>query len=88
VKYTIRTKWWVPTEDGAWEWVDGTLAGPYFLYDFQVRPEETWDNKGTPYEVDLAHTAPERGVQLDFYRVFGARSTRLWYSTMPVASGK
>jgi hypothetical protein len=66
VEYTIRTRWWVPTDDGEWERVDGTLAGPYYLKDFQVRPEETWDNKRTPYEVTLAHTAPEGAVQLDF----------------------
>ena len=56
----------MPSDDGASERVDGTLAGPYYLFDFQVRPGETWDNKGTPYEVNLAHTAPEGAVQLDF----------------------
>jgi hypothetical protein len=66
VKYTIRTRWWVPSDDGASERVDGTLTGPYFLFDFQIRPGETWDNKGTSYEVNLAHTAPEGAVQLDF----------------------
>src|SRR5687767_9173185 len=38
VKYTVRTRWWVPSDDGASERVDGTLAGPYSLFNFQVRP--------------------------------------------------
>jgi hypothetical protein len=66
LKYTICTRWYVPTDDAAWEPVDGATAGPFFLQDFQVRPEQTWDNNSTPYEVNLAHTAPERAVQLDF----------------------
>jgi hypothetical protein len=65
LKYTIHTRWHVPTDDGAWESVDGATAGPYFLKDFQVRPQQTWDNNSTPYEANLAHTAPERAVQLD-----------------------
>lgn len=65
LEYVIRTRWLVPTDDGAWEPVDGTPAGPSSLRDFQVRPQQTWDNNGTPAEVNLAHTAPERAVQLD-----------------------
>ena len=70
LEYTIRTRWLVPTDDGAREPVDGTPAGPYHLYDIQLRshagvPNEFWNNNATPYEVDLAHTAPERAVQLD-----------------------
>ena len=56
----------MPTDEGAWETVDGAPAGPYYLQDFQVRPQQTWDNNSTPYEANLAHTAPERAVQLDF----------------------
>jgi hypothetical protein len=66
LKYTVHTRWYVPTDDGAWELVDGAPAGPYFLKDFQVRPQQTWDNNSTAYEANLAHTAPERAVQLDF----------------------
>jgi hypothetical protein len=66
IKYTLRTRWLVPTDDGAWTAVDGAQAGPFYLQDFQVRPKETWDNESTPFEVNLAHTAPERAVQLDF----------------------
>ncbi len=65
LEYTIRTRWLVPTSDGAWEPVDGEPGGPYHLYDLQVRPQETWDNNGTAVETNLAHTAPERAVQLD-----------------------
>lgn len=66
LKYTIHTRWLVPTDDGAWETVDGTPARPRYLQDFQVRPEQTWDNNSTPYEANLADTAPEGAVQLDF----------------------
>jgi hypothetical protein len=66
LKYTVRTMWLVSTDDGAWERVDGEQAGPFYLQDFQVRPGQTWDNKSTPYEANLAHTAPERAAQLDF----------------------
>jgi hypothetical protein len=66
LKYTIHTRWLVPTDDGAWETVDGATAGPNYLQDFQIRPQQTWDNNSTPYEANLAHTAPEGAVQLDF----------------------
>lgn len=70
LEYTIRTRWLVPTDDLAWEPVDGTPAGPYHLYDIRLRSHagignDFWNNDGTPYEVNLAHTAPERAVQLD-----------------------
>jgi hypothetical protein len=66
LEYSIHTRWLVPEGKLAYEPIDGTPAGPYFLYDFQVRPEQTWDNRATPYGVNLVHTAPERAVQLDF----------------------
>jgi hypothetical protein len=70
LEYTIRTRWLVPTGDGAWEPVDGVPAGPYHLYDIQLRshagvPNEFWNNNATPNEVNLAHTAPERAEALD-----------------------
>jgi hypothetical protein len=64
LQYTIRTRWEVPTNDGALL-VESEPAGPFHLYDFQVRPRQTWDNRATPYEVNLAHTAPKDAVQLD-----------------------
>jgi hypothetical protein len=56
--------------DGACESVDGTPAGRYHLYDIRLRSQagignDSWNNDGTPYEVNLAHTVPERAVQLD-----------------------
>jgi hypothetical protein len=71
LKYTIHTRWLVPADDGAWETVDGAPARPRYLQDFQVRPQQTWDNNSNPYEANLADTAPERAVQLDFIQ--GAR---------------
>jgi hypothetical protein len=40
LEYTIRTRWLVPTDEVAWEPVDGTPAGPYHLYDIQLRSHE------------------------------------------------
>jgi hypothetical protein len=70
LEYRIRTRWLVPTDDGAWESVDGEPAGPYHLHNIQLRshagvPNDFWNNDSTPAEVNLAHTAPERAEQLD-----------------------
>jgi hypothetical protein len=70
LEYTIRTRWLVPTDDGAWESVDGAHAGPYHLHDIQLRSHagvqnDFWNNNSIPAEVNLAHTAPERAEQLD-----------------------
>ena len=53
LEYTIRTRWLVPTDDLAWEPVDGTPAGPYHLYDIRLRSHagignDFWNNDGTP----------------------------------------
>jgi hypothetical protein len=48
--HTINTSWWMPGT--SYEWDRGAL-GCYFLYDFRVPPNETWD---ATFPVKLAPT--------------------------------
>jgi hypothetical protein len=67
--YEIHTTWLVQTDGGmAYEPVDGSPVVKQFLYDVGVAPQQTWDNAGTASPANVAHTAPEGGLQLSIVR--------------------
>jgi hypothetical protein len=78
LKYTIHTRWLVPTDDGAWETVDGATAGPNYLQDFQIRPQQTWDNNSTPMRPTWPTQHPRAQCSSTLSRAYGARSNPWW----------
>jgi hypothetical protein len=72
--YSVYTTWLVPEGEGVWNVVPGTLPVLCFPEDFIVRPGHTYEV--TPYEPNVAHTAPPDAVQLQ--SVTGVRCRIDW----------